>query len=66
MTEAKEKKQTAFENGWAVSFDEVCTVDGTACNDTKQRHKGTKQISERPYEGEKRHLLEFLLTRSLT
>lgn len=23
MTEAKEKKQTAFENGWAVSFDEV-------------------------------------------
>lgn len=23
MTEAKERKQTAFENGWTVSFDEV-------------------------------------------
>lgn len=23
MTEAKEKKQTGFESGWAVSYDEV-------------------------------------------
>lgn len=27
MTEAKEKQQTAFENGWTVSFDEVCYTD---------------------------------------
>ena len=38
MTEAKEKKQTAFESGWTVSFDEVCTVVVTACND--RLHKG--------------------------
>lgn len=24
MSEAKEKKQTAFESGWTVAFDEVC------------------------------------------
>lgn len=35
MTEAKEKKQVAFESGWAVSFDEVCFLDVKAHNDRR-------------------------------
>lgn len=30
MKEAKEKKQSDFESGWAVSFNEVCSVSVTA------------------------------------
>lgn len=28
MVEARERKQTDFESGWAVSYDEVCSFDG--------------------------------------
>lgn len=31
MTEAKERKQTAFENGWTVSFDEVQQLFSHLC-----------------------------------
>lgn len=36
MTEAKEKQQTAFENGWTVSFDEVCFIDVIVHNNSLQ------------------------------
>lgn len=42
MTEAKEKKQTAFENDWAVLFDEVCSVDVTVCNVEVQKAQRNK------------------------
>lgn len=37
MTEAKEKKQTSFENGWVVSYDEVCHFNVIAVNNDVQK-----------------------------
>lgn len=40
MAEAKERKQTAFEDGWVVSFDEVGTVDVTVGPELAVRSTG--------------------------